>query len=124
MKGILMLLGRLLYALPFGVFGLFCFLNAKDMIKMIPAYLPFHVVWIYFTGACLIGAFIFIFFKIRYANVVAFLLGVMMVAFVCLIHIPGVLTGGQYAHLAVLNLLKDAALGGAAFFIAGALSEK
>lgn len=124
MKGFLMLVGRLLFALPFGVFGLFHFLNAKEMAqKVIPAF-PAPELLVYFTGASLVIAFIFIFFKIKYAGLVALLLGVMLLCFVFLLHLPLVLAGGAGAQTAMISLLKDASLAGAAFFVAGTLSEK
>lgn len=106
-------LGRILYALPFGIFGLFHFMNASQMQGMVP--FPPQIVWVYVTGAALLAACISIVIN-KKAKLASLLLGIMLLIFVLAIHLPNALGGD---HAAVANLLKDAALAGAAFVIAG-----
>ncbi len=106
-------LGRILFAVPFGIFGLFHFMNAGAMKGMVP--FPPQVVWIYVTGAALIAAAISIVIN-KKARLASLLLGAMLLIFVLSIHLPGVLGGDQSA---MPNLLKDLSLSGAAFTFAG-----
>jgi uncharacterized membrane protein YphA (DoxX/SURF4 family) len=105
-------LGRILYALPFAVFGLFHFMNASAMAGMVP--LPGGVFWVYLTGVALIAASISMLIG-KYARLAALLLGVMLLIFALSIHLPNLLGGDQQA---MSSLLKDVALAGAAWAIA------
>lgn len=112
---------RYLYALPFGVFGIMHFMNAGAMAGMVP--FPGGAFWIYLTGLALLAASISIIIekKVRLAGL---LLGIMLLIFVLSIHLPGVLSGGEAATSSMPNLLKDAALAGAAWYIAGNYGEE
>lgn len=109
-----------LFALPFGVFGVFHFLKVRQMAGMVPGYIPGPgTFWVYLTGAAMVVACIcFI------ANVFPFwagvMLGVMLLLFAVMVHLPSVLnpTGNVPRSLAQAHLLKDIALAGAAFGMA------
>ncbi|NBC19418.1 MAG: DoxX family membrane protein [Bacteroidetes bacterium] len=105
-------LGRILFALPFAVFGILHFMNASAMAGMVP--LPGGVFWVYLTGVALIAAAVSMLIG-KYARLAALLLGVMLFIFVLSIHLPDLLGGNQQA---MSNLLKDFALGGAAWALA------
>jgi len=115
--------GHYLYALPFAVFGLFHFMNASNMAGMVP--LPGGVFWVYFTGVALIAAAVSFVIrkKVRLAGI---LLGIMLIIFVLSIHLPGTLGADnpQAMQMSMSSLLKDLALAGAAFFIAGSQTEE
>ena len=106
-------LGRLLFAIPFGVFGIFHFLNANMMKDWVP--IPPQIVWIYVTGAALIAASISMLIN-KKAKLASLLLGAMLLIFVLTLHLPGALGGDQ---MSMTNLLKDLALSGAAFMYSG-----
>lgn len=105
-------LGRILYALPFAVFGLLHFMNASAMAGMVP--LPGGVFWVYLTGVALIAAAVSLLIG-KYARLAALLLGVMLFIFALSIHLPN-LIGGDQASMS--SLLKDFALAGAAWALA------
>ncbi len=107
-------LGRYLYALPFGVFGILHFVNAGQMAGMVP--IPGGVFWVYLTGLAMLAACISILIeqKVRLATI---LLGVMLIIFVLSIHLPAVIGGEMQSSMP--NLLKDLALAGGAWVIAG-----
>lgn len=110
MKPMLATLGRLLYAIPFAVFGLFHFMNAEGMAQMVPV--PGGVFWVYLIGVALIAASVSIVIR-KKSGLASLLLGVLLMVFVLTIHLPMVIGGDQSA---MGQLLKDLALAGASFF--------
>ncbi len=112
MKG-LEFIGKLLYAAPIALFGIFHFMNASSMSGMVPSYLPVKEAWVYMTGLALIlaAAAILISQKARLATT---LLGVMVLAFALLIHLGGFLDGNPTSSS---MFLKDLTIAGAAFFM-------
>ena len=110
-------LGRVIYALPFAVFGIFHFINTSALAGAVP--LPGGVFWVYLTGIALIAAAVSILIG-KYARLACLLLGVMLLIFVLSIHLPSILGAEsmQAAQPSISNLLKDTALAGAAWAIA------
>ncbi|MBW6477911.1 MAG: hypothetical protein K0B37_00660 [Bacteroidales bacterium] len=107
--------GRYVFALPFLIFGVFHFMNAGNMAGMIPGWLPGGVFWVYLTGLALIAASLSMIIKVM-DQLASFLLGVMLIIFVLLLHLPGALEGDQ---MSTTNLLKDLAMAGGAWLYAG-----
>lgn len=110
-------LGKYLFALPFAVFGLFHFMGADGMAGMVP--LPGGVIWVYLTGVGLIAAAVSIIIG-KMDKLATFLLGVMMLAFVFMVHMKGAMAGDQ---MAMISVLKDLALAGGAWLYAGHLAK-
>ena len=115
------LVGRVIYALPFMVFGAFHLSKAAMMAGMVPAWVPGGILWIYITGAAMIAAAISIII-----NVLAYWaclgLALLMLTFVVTVHIPN-LSNPQMAMMAMPGLLKDTSLAGAALFIGSMLCK-
>jgi len=105
---------RVLFALPFIVFGVLHFMNAEQMKGMVPAYIPGGVIWVYVTGIVFILAAV-AFIINKYAKAGGYLLAFVLLVFILTIHLPGVMSGNQ---MAMGGLLKDFALMVAAMFIA------
>lgn len=105
-------IGRIIFAIPFLIFGLFHFMNTSAMAAMVP--IPGGVFWVYLTGVAHLAAAIAILIN-RYARLACQLLGVMLFIFALSIHLPSVIGGNMDS---MTNLLKDIALGGAAWAIA------
>lgn len=114
--------GRYLYAAPFAVFGLLHFMNGGAMAGMVPGFVPGGVFWVYLTGAAMLAASIAIMAG-KMGSLAATLLGVMLLVFVATIHLPGVIGAADQAAMqaSMSNLLKDLALAGGAFVLAGVL---
>ncbi len=113
---------RLLFAVPWLVFGGQHFLYADFVAGLVPALLRLKLFWAYLTGAAMIAAGIS-FIVHRFASLAAVLLGVMLTIFILLIHVPALLT--QPFNVAVLTRhLQDAALACASFLLAGVLSNE
>ncbi len=112
-------LGKLLYALPMAMFGFFHFMAASGMSGMVPDFLPYPIFWVYLTGVCLILAAVAILIG-KKAKLATLLLGVMLLGFALLIHLPGFLSQAQPDSA---MFLKDTALAGAAFFLSAHLKN-
>lgn len=112
----LSMLGKYLFPIPFAVFGVLHLMNADAMAGMVPAYLPGGVLWVYLTGLALIAAPVAVLTG-KKAELALQLLGLMLLLFVLLIHLPNLLGGDQSS---MGGVLKDLSLCGAAWI----LSEK
>lgn len=115
---ILSQIGRILFGIPFLIFGINHFIAGSKMAGMVPSYLPFHTFFIYLVGAALILAAISLFINVK-LKLAMILLAILMFIFVLTIHLPGMLHGGPHGQYFMIMLLKDFALGAAALFIAG-----
>lgn len=110
---------RFMFAIPFAVFGLFHFMDAEGMSGMVPSWLP-GTVMVYLVGLALIAASVSIMIK-KMASLATLLLGVMLLLFVLLLHLPGVIDGNE---ISMPMMLKDFALAGAAWGYSGIFREE
>ncbi len=120
MKTLVGMIGRVLYALPFAVFGIFHLTSASQMAGMVPAWIPGGVFWVYLTGVAMIVAAAAIITK-REAKLACYGLAALMGVFALTVHIPALAAGNQ---MAMISLLKDISLGGAALALSPVLSAK
>ena len=115
-----------LLALVMITFGIFYFLNTRDMMVYVPTSIPGGILWAYFVGA----AFILVgisFITNKMVKVAGYLLAAMLFIFIVIIHLPNYLYAGdkEMRSLALINLLKDTAIAGFALHIAaGAHHQK
>jgi putative oxidoreductase len=109
-------LGRWLFALPMGVFGLMHFMAGPAMAGMVP--IPGGVLWVYATGVALIAATVAIVTG-KQALLAAQLLAVFLLLTALTVHLPALLGGDQNA---MGQVLKDLALAGGALVLAGVLA--
>src|SRR5699024_8965616 len=107
--------GRILFALPFAVFGINHFLNATAITGFVPAFFPGGAFWVYLTGVIFIAVCICIIAE-KKVRAAATILGIVLLIFVLTIHLPGLFTSVQTS---LTPFLKDLALAGASFYIAG-----
>lgn len=110
-------IGRYLFAIPFGVFGINHFLNATAMAGYVPGYIPGGAFWIYLTGIILLAACISIIIE-KKTRLISIILATMLIIFILTIHLPG-LFSPEMMQMSLTNLLKDTALAGGALYIAG-----
>jgi hypothetical protein len=112
--------GSILFAITIIDYGISHFLYAKEASDYVPSWIPYHLFWMYFCGAALLGSGIAILLKIR-VGLSASLLGTMIFIWFISLHIPRVVVspiadiGGELTS-AFLAL----AYSGTAFVIAGA----
>jgi len=114
-------ISRILFAMPLVVFGLFHLTKAGMLAGAVP--IPGGVFWVYLTGLAFLAASVAILIK-KYTSLATLLLGIMLLAFVLLVQLPGTLKGGDSAMMHFPNLLKDTALAGAAFFMSGIFKKE
>lgn len=108
--------GRLFFAIPMGVFGTDHLVDAENIAKIVPRYMPWHMFWTYLVGVALIAASLSIILKIN-ARFAALLLGCMFVLFVAMMDIRAlVITHNSRQFWAIT--LRDITFSGAAFAIA------
>jgi hypothetical protein len=83
-------LGAILFAVTILSFGILHFMLAKEAASYIPAWIPWHLFWMYFCGAALIGSGVAIIFKVK-TGLFAMLLGIMIFIWFAILHTPRVI---------------------------------
>jgi putative oxidoreductase len=113
-------IGVVLYALVIGFFGVNHFLNGTGFQNTIPSFIPYHIFWVYLTGAALIAAAIS-FLTGKYTRAAGLFLALFLLVIVFTIHLPALVRseGNPIISIALTNLVKDTGLAGAALMIAG-----
>lgn len=114
--------GRLFFAVPMAVFGAQHFTATIFVVRMIPSWIPCHLFWAYLVGAALIASALSIVVK-KQARLAATLLGVMLLLFVLLMHIPN-LAANPHDRILLAVALRDLSFGGGALVFAGAQTEE
>ncbi len=113
-------LGPVLFAAPLAVFGAEHFTATTILAGMVPAWLPGHVFWALFVGACLVAAALSI-ASGRFAWLASALAGVLILLFVLLIHLPNVVAN-PHTRIAWVVVLREPAFAGGAFALAATLA--
>ena len=112
-------IGKLMYAGPMAMFGIFHFMNADGMAGVVPDFLPLAIVFVYLTGAALILAAVAIVIGNK-AKLATQLLGLMLALFAVLIHLSGFLAQDPVSSA---MFLKDIALAGASWYMSSHFSN-
>ncbi len=89
LAGIVVGLGRLLFAIPLVVFGTQHFLYARFVATLVPSWIPERLFWAYFVGVAFVAAAVSIATR-KYAGMAATLLGLMFFLWVFSVHLPRV----------------------------------
>jgi len=112
-------LGRILFAITIISFGVDHYLFAQQAADYVPSWVPWHLLWMYFTGTALLASGIAILFKIK-TRLAATLLGSMILCWVILLHIPRIIVSpAAYIVSEVTSAVIALAYGGIGFLIAG-----
>ena len=83
---------------------------------MVPEYMPAPTVFVYLSGLGLVGAAVSMYIG-KYDKLGTTLLGIMLILIALMVHLPGVMAGGEDPG-PMSNLLKDLGLAGAALMYA------
>ncbi len=110
-------IGKLIFVLPMVYFGFGHLGNANQMTEMVPGFLPMGVLWVYLTGMGLILASIAIIID-KKARLAAQLLGLMLLLFATMIHLPNLMNGTD-----PVSFFKDLSLAGAAWFLSAHVKD-
>lgn len=115
-------LGRILFALPFAVFGINHFFMKDFYMGELTSFIPFGGYMILLTGVLLIATSLSILTK-TYIRASTLTLAVMLFLFIVTIHIPQLFDADKYM-IAMIALLKDISLMGGSLMIAGMTEAK
>lgn len=101
------------------IFGIFHFLNARDLFVFVPPWLVGGILWVYVVG----GAFVLVgvsFMTNQYVKFTSYLLAALLIIFILTVHVPNFLEAGdkEMRQFALINILKDTAITGFALHIA------
>jgi len=111
----LAIIGRILFALPFGVMGVNHFLMKNYFLGLMSSFIPGGGFTILLTGFILILACVLIIMN-KFLKTVCYSLAGLLFIFIVTIHIPGLSEANW--QVAFIELLKDTSLMGGAIMIA------
>jgi uncharacterized membrane protein YphA (DoxX/SURF4 family)/uncharacterized membrane protein len=118
----LIIFGPLFYAVPIAAFGTEHFMIPKDIASMVPEFIPWHMFWTYFIGACFIAAGFSLATKIQ-AQLAAALLGFTFFVFVTTMDIPGWLHT-PHDRFATALMLRELSFSSGALALAASLTAQ
>lgn len=107
--------GRIVFGIPFLVFGLMHFMKAGDMAGMVPSSVPGGIFWVYLTGVALVAAAVAMFTRILIVPA-GLSLALLLIVFILAVHVP--MAAGGEMQQAMPSILKDFALAGGALVAA------
>ena len=118
----LILFGPLFYAAPLAAFGTEHFTLTGAIASIVPKYIPWHLFWAYFVGACFIAAPLSLVTRIQ-ARLAASLLALTFFLFVVLMDAPGWARHPHNRFAAVLSL-RELSFSGGALALAASLAGR
>ncbi len=116
----LILFGPLFYAAPLAAFGTEHFTLANIIASIVPKFIPWHMFWAYFVGACFIAAALSLVTKIQ-ARLAASLLALTFFLFVVLMDAPG-LARNPHDRFSLALMLRELSFCGGPLALAASLS--
>jgi uncharacterized membrane protein YphA (DoxX/SURF4 family) len=115
-------IGRILFAIPFAIFGINHFLMTDYYVGMLTSFIPLGAYTIILTGIMLIAASISILLS-KFVKISTIMLAILLFLFIITIHIPHLMTETDKT-VTLIALLKDISLMGGSLMIAGIYSEE
>jgi len=115
-------IGRILFAVPFAIFGINHFLMLDYYLGMLTSFVPLGAYTIILTGIMLIAASISIITKVL-VKFSTLLLAILLFIFIVTIHIPHLFIDADKT-ITIIALLKDISLMGGSLMISGIYSEE
>lgn len=117
----LLLFGPLFFAAPVAAFGTEHFTITQTISSMVPAWLPWHLFWAYFVGACFIAAALSLVTGVQ-SRLAASLLALNFFLFVLLMDVPG---WARHPHdrFALALALRELSFSGGALALAATLTQ-
>ena len=116
------IIGRILYAIPFAIFGINHFLMTDYYVGMLTSFVPKGAYTIILVGILLIAASISIIIK-KFVRLSTILLAILLFIFIVTIHIPHLIEGTD-TTTTIIALFKDISLMGGSLMIAGIYNEE
>jgi uncharacterized membrane protein YphA (DoxX/SURF4 family) len=119
----LILFGPIFYAPPLAAFGTEHFTITSDIASIVPSWIPWHLFWAYFVGACFIAAALSMVTGIQ-ARLAASLVALTFFLFVALMDAPGWVQTPRDRFAAALTLRELSFSGGALALAAGLSAQQ
>jgi len=118
-------LARIIFAVPFGMFGIFHLMNSDNMAAMVLDGWPLAKYLVLLTGLCLIAASVSI-ISGKMAMLASLLLALLLLIFDLTLHVPRIMAAEDEMSRMVpmIGFLKDTALMGGALVLAGVFSKQ
>ena len=124
MKILTTTVARILFGVPFLVFGLMHFTFADQMAKAIPSFLPGGILWVYLTGAGLISAAISLYIQ-KLTKEAMIGVSIFLIMAIAIIQIPGMGNPDpMMQQMALSGLVKDIGLLGGGLTYLGLYTHK
>ena len=117
----LILFGPLFYAAPLAGFGAEHFTITQAIASIVPAWIPWHLFWAYFVGACFIAAALGMVTKIQ-AQLAASFVALTFFLFVLLMDIPGWVQDARN-RFALALVLRELSFSAGAMALAASLGR-
>lgn len=117
----LILCGPVFYAAPIAVFGTEHFTTTKGIASMVPRWIPWHLFWAYFVGACFIAAGLSLVTRIQ-TRLAASLLALTFFLFVVLMDAPAAAQHLQN-RFGLILMLRELSFSGGPLALAVSLAE-
>ena len=114
-----LVLGPVFEAAPLAVFSAEHFTAARDLMPIVPRWLPYPLFWTYFVGACLLAAAIN-FIAWRHVNLSASLLALLFLIIVATIDLPNLPRGAHSRFFWILTV-REMSFAGGAMVLAGSV---
>jgi uncharacterized membrane protein YphA (DoxX/SURF4 family) len=118
----LILFGPIFYAAPLAAFGTEHFTLTKDIASIVPSWIPWHLFWAYFVGACFIAAPLSLVTKIQ-ARLSASLVALTFFLFVVLMDFPAWIQT-PHDRFALTVALRELSFSGGALALAASLTAQ
>ena len=115
-------IGRILFAIPFALFGINHFIMIDYYLGMLTSFIPLGAYTIILTGIMLIAVSVSIITK-KFVKFSTILLAILLFFFIVTIHIPHLISDSDKT-VTIIALLKDISLMGGSLMIAGIYSEE
>jgi uncharacterized membrane protein YphA (DoxX/SURF4 family) len=108
------------YAAPLAVFGAEHLTDAREIMQLVPVWIPARLFWAYFVGVALITASLSLSLK-RHLRLTGSLVALMFFLFVVMMHIPGVVEHPRDRFFWAI-VFRDSSFGAGALALAGAMT--
>src|SRR5215471_10597773 len=118
----LIMFGPLFYAAPLAAFGTEHFTLTAAIASIVPKWIPWHLFWAYFVGACFIAAALSLVTRIQ-ARLAGSLLALTFFLFVVLMDVP-VWARHPESRFAPTFVLRELSFSGGALALAASLSQQ
>lgn len=110
--------GRIIYAIPFLIFGGFHLMASGQLVPLVPSFFPGPgTLWVVITGIIFILVSLSLLTG-KHVKEAALLLAFQLLVFIVTIWVPS-MSNPEMQQMAMVNLMKDTSLLGAALMIAG-----